>query len=54
VVVADRLLKTLASERPETATGSAYACSYLASRVAAEHNALQTLWEPFWRLSPPH
>jgi triphosphatase len=54
VVVADGLLKTLASERPETTTGAAYARGYLASQVAADHDALQTLWKRFRRLSPPH
>ncbi|WP_232231867.1 CYTH and CHAD domain-containing protein [Burkholderia sp. WSM2230] len=54
VVVADGLLKTLASERQATATGVGYARGYLASRVAADHDALQVLWKRFRRLSPPH
>ncbi|MFM0558232.1 CHAD domain-containing protein [Paraburkholderia sediminicola] len=52
-VVADGLLKILASEQ-ETATGAGYARGYLASRVATDHDALQTLWKRFRRLSPPH
>jgi triphosphatase len=54
VVVSDGLLKTLASERPETTMGSGYVRGYLASRVAADHDALQKLWNRFRRLSPPH
>ncbi|MEC5408218.1 CHAD domain-containing protein [Paraburkholderia sp. MPAMCS5] len=53
-VVADGLLKTLAAERAETATGAGYARGYLAARVAADHDALQKLWKRFHRLSPPH
>lgn len=54
VAVCDGLLKTLASEHPEITTGSGYVRGYLASRVAADHNALQKLWKRFRQLSPPH
>lgn len=54
VVVADGLLRTLAYERQETAMGAGYARGYVASRVAADHDALGTLWKRFRRLSPPH
>jgi triphosphatase len=53
VAVSDGLLKTLASEHPETTTGSGYVRGYLASRVAADHDALKKLWKRFRRLSPP-
>ncbi|MEA3121723.1 MAG: triphosphatase, partial [Paraburkholderia sp.] len=54
VAVSDGLLKMLASEHPETNTGSGYVRGYLASRVAADHDVLQKLWKRFRRLSPPH
>ncbi|MEA3120358.1 MAG: hypothetical protein QOI13_3628 [Paraburkholderia sp.] len=54
VAVSDGLLKTLASEHPETTTGSGYVRGYLASRVAADRDVLQKLWKRFRRLSPPH
>jgi inorganic triphosphatase YgiF len=53
-VVADQLLKALPRTSPETATGSAFAPGYLASRVAADHETLKKLWKRFRRLSSPH
>jgi inorganic triphosphatase YgiF len=54
MVVADQLLKTLASAQPETTPGVGYARGYLASRVAADRDTLRKLWKRFRRLSPPH
>jgi inorganic triphosphatase YgiF len=53
-VVANQLLKALLRTSPETASGSAFARGYLASRVAADHQTLKKLWQRFRRLSPPH
>lgn len=53
MVVADGLLKSLPVTRPETAAGAGFARGYLASRVAADHDALKTLWKHFNRLAPP-
>lgn len=53
MAVADGLLKSLPVSRPETAAGAGFARGYLASRVAADHHALKTLWKQFKRLSPP-
>jgi inorganic triphosphatase YgiF len=53
-VVAAQLLKALPRTSPETASGSAFARGYLASRVAADHPNLKKLWKRFRRLSPPH
>jgi inorganic triphosphatase YgiF len=53
VTVADALLSKLTTGRPETGIGAGYARGYLASRVAADHDALQALWKKFKRSSPP-
>ena len=53
VVVADGLLKALASDHHQNAVGVGYARGYLASRVAADHETLKKLWKRFRRLSPP-
>jgi triphosphatase len=53
-VVADQFLKALPRKSPETATGSAFARGFLASRVAADRKTLKKLWKRFRRLSPPH
>ena len=53
MVVADGLLKSLPVSRPETASGASFARGYLASRVAADHDALKWRWKRFKRLSAP-
>jgi triphosphatase len=53
VVVADQLLKALPRTSPEAASGAAFARGFLASHVAADHEALKKLWKRFRRLSPP-
>lgn len=52
-VVADQLLKALPRTSPEAASGAAFARGYLASRIAADHQALKKPWKRFRRLSPP-
>ncbi|MFP4896201.1 CHAD domain-containing protein [Paraburkholderia sp. EG304] len=53
-VVADQLLRTVSKKSRAAAPGAAFARGYLASRVAADHQALKTVWKRFRRLSPPH
>jgi inorganic triphosphatase YgiF len=53
VAVADGLLKTLAAERPETGPGVGFARGYLASRVAADDDALRRMWKRFKRQPLP-
>lgn len=53
VAVADGLLKTLGAERPETSAGVGFARGYLASRVAADDDALRRMWKRFKRQPLP-
>ena len=52
-VVADHLLRIVSRKSKEVAVGAAFARGYLASRVAADHQALKRVWKRFERLSPP-
>jgi CHAD domain-containing protein len=53
VVVANGLLRSLSERKPETAAGAAFARGYLASRAAADHDAMKALWKKFSRLAAP-
>ncbi|SAL03585.1 CHAD domain-containing protein [Caballeronia calidae] len=53
IVVADELLKSLATAKPETASGAGFARGYFASRAAEDHDSMKMLWSRFKRLSPP-
>ncbi|SAK67896.1 CHAD domain-containing protein [Caballeronia ptereochthonis] len=53
IVVADELLKSLATTTPETASGAGFARGYFASRVAQDHDSMKILWNRFKRLPPP-
>jgi triphosphatase len=52
-VVADELLKGLASQHPETAASAAYVRGFLAAHVVDDYAPLQALWKRFKRLSSP-
>lgn len=53
VVVASALLRSLGESKPEAAAGAGFARGYLASRAAADHDAMKALWKRFSRLAVP-
>jgi triphosphatase len=53
VVVASGLLSSLSEAKPETAVGAGFARGFLASRAAADHDAMKALWKRFSRLTAP-
>jgi CHAD domain-containing protein len=53
VVVASDLLSSLSEAKPETAVGAGFARGFLASRAAADHDAMKALWKRFSRLTAP-
>ncbi|MBP0594074.1 CYTH and CHAD domain-containing protein [Paraburkholderia sp. LEh10] len=53
IVVADGLLRSLASDKPDAALGAGFARGYFASRAIQDHDAMKALWARFKRLDPP-
>ncbi|SAL01312.1 CHAD domain-containing protein [Caballeronia pedi] len=53
IVVADELLRSLATEKPEAEFGAGFARGYFASRAALDHGSMKALWAKFKRMDLP-